>query len=204
MASTAPSVSDPGTCSIRINFYPESFDRSISTSVTYYIFSRFSRPKSSVLIFLVFVPCSSFPVLGGLRSGMHGPPSAGSGVPFTSLSQILPFILIGIGVDDMVSAITALAASRRETSYQRGEKYYFGPSSFPSKSGRVGDLQLCPQRCPWFGVLKNSLPRSAYPSAASTCVAFTASAAFAFRVSTTSLPFPVLSQGLTPPLFLPL
>lgn len=27
------------------------------------------------------------------------------GVPFTTLSQILPFILIGIGVDDMVSAV---------------------------------------------------------------------------------------------------
>lgn len=28
-----------------------------------------------------------------------------AGVPFTSLSQVLPFILIGIGVDDMVSSI---------------------------------------------------------------------------------------------------
>lgn len=27
-----------------------------------------------------------------------------AGVPFTALSQILPFILVGIGVDDMVGA----------------------------------------------------------------------------------------------------
>lgn len=35
-----------------------------------------------------------------------------AGVPFTSLSQILPFILIGIGVDDIVSASAALPSRR--------------------------------------------------------------------------------------------
>ncbi|CAM9982557.1 unnamed protein product [Choristocarpus tenellus] len=31
--------------------------------------------------------------------------NAFTGVPFTSLAQILPFVLVGIGIDDMVSAI---------------------------------------------------------------------------------------------------
>ena len=56
---------------------------------------------------------------------------AGAGFAFTQLQQILPFILIGIGVDDMVIITAAFVSS---------------PTS-RARSRSVATAQCVPRRC---------------------------------------------------------